>query len=84
MIVAEIIGYFAGILVAITMIPQIIISLKTKSVKGVSVIMLLTFFASMLLWTIYGILINNYPLIITNGFATIISAIQIFIKFKYD
>ena len=79
-----IIGYMAGILVAITMIPQIIISLKTKSVKGVSMIMLLIFFASMLLWTIYGSLIANYPLIITNGFATIISGIQVLIKIRYS
>ncbi|MCA9487845.1 MAG: hypothetical protein KC516_02690 [Nanoarchaeota archaeon] len=84
MIIVEIIGYLAGILVAITMIPQIKMSLKTKSVKGISTSMLLIFFSSMLLWTIYGILIKNYPLIITNGFATIISGIQVFIKFKYD
>ena len=84
MIITEIIGYIAGILVAITMIPQIKMSLKTKSVKGISTSMLLIFFFSMLLWTIYGILIKNYPLIITNGFATIISGIQVFIKFKYN
>jgi MtN3 and saliva related transmembrane protein len=84
MIITEIIGYLAGILVAITMIPQIKMSLKTKSVKGISTAMLVIFFSSMLFWTIYGFLIINYPLIITNGFATIISGIQVYIKFKYD
>lgn len=42
--VAEIIGYAAGILIAITMIPQIIVSLKTKNVKGLSTLMLTIFF----------------------------------------
>ena len=80
---AEIIGYIAGILIAITMIPQIIISIKTKSVEGISMLMLIIFFTSMLLWTIYGIMINSYPLTITNGIATIVSGIQVYIKIKY-
>lgn len=83
MIITELIGYAAWILVAVTMIPQIRISLKTKSVKWVSTSMLLIFFSSMLLRTLYWILIENYPLIITNGFATIVSWIQVYIKFKY-
>jgi MtN3 and saliva related transmembrane protein len=84
MLFAEIIGYIAGILIAITMIPQIKVSLKTKSVKGLSTSMVVIFFMSVFLWTVYGILIKSYPLIITDGFATIISGIQVCIKFKYN
>jgi MtN3 and saliva related transmembrane protein len=83
MFFTEIIGYLAGILITITMIPQIYVSLKTKSVKGVSLLMLIIFFSSMILWTIYGFLIKNYPLLITNGLATIISGIQVIIKLKF-
>ena len=80
----EIIGYIAGILIAITMIPQLYVSLKTKSVEGVSLIMLIIFFISMVCWLIYGVLIKNYPLIIFNGLATIVSGIQLFIKIKFQ
>ena len=84
MLIAEIIGFAAGILIAITMVPQILLSLKTKSVKNISTSMLIIFFLSMVLWTVYGVLINSHPLIITNGVATIVSGIQLYIKFKFD
>lgn len=79
----ELIGYIAGILIAITMIPQIRTSLKTKNVEGLSLAMLIMFFLSMLLWAIYGYLIKSYPLLLTNGFATIVAGIQLYIKLKY-
>lgn len=80
----EIIGYLAGVLIAITMFPQLYISIKTKSVTGISLLMLIIFFLSMVCWVIYGLLIANYPIIIFNGIATIISGIQLFIKIKYS
>lgn len=80
----EIIGYIAGVLIAITMVPQLYISIKTKSVVGVSLVMLVIFFISMVCWFVYGLLIENYPIIIFNGLATFVSGIQLFIKFKYS
>ena len=80
----ELVGYIAGLLIAITMVPQIITSVRTKNVEGVSKAMLLIFFSSMILWFVYGILIKNYPIIVTNGIAALISGIQVFIKFKYS
>lgn len=82
--IAEIIGYIAGVLIAITMIPQIRVSLHTKNVEGVSKSMLVIFFFSMLLWALYGVLIDSYPLMITNGVATLVAGFQVYIKFKYQ
>ena len=79
----NLIGYSAGILIAITMIPQIRLSLKTKDVGGLSFTMLTVFFLSMLLWAIYGYLIHSYPLLLTNGLATIVAGVQLSIKFRY-
>ena len=77
-------GYIAGILIAITMIPQIIMSLRTRNVEGLSVIMLVIFLLSMILWTLYGYFISSYPLMLTNGFATIIAGIQLYIKVRFS
>ena len=84
MFTTEIIGYIAGILIVTTMIPQIYLSLKTKDLKGLSLLMIIIFFFSMLLWSIYGFLIRSYPLLITNSLATVISGIQLFIKLFYN
>jgi MtN3 and saliva related transmembrane protein len=82
-IFVEIIGFGAGFLMAITMLPQIIKSLKTKSVDDISTYMLLAYALSSLLWVVYGILIQSMPVAITDGFAFCMVSIQIFIKIKY-
>ena len=81
--VINIIGFTAGFLMAITMIPQIIRSLKTKSVEDISLLMLVIYVTSAILWTIYGILIKSLPVAITDGFAFCVSSVQLFIKIKY-
>jgi MtN3 and saliva related transmembrane protein len=80
----ELIGYTAGFLMASTMIPQIIRSLKTKSVEDISIYMLLIYMVSSLLWTIYGISIQAMPVAIADGFALLVGITQFFIKLKYQ
>ncbi len=79
----NLIGFTAGTLMAITMIPQIIQSLKTKSVEDISLLMLLLYVIAAFLWMIYGILIKSLPVAITDGFAFCVSSTQLFIKIKY-
>jgi MtN3 and saliva related transmembrane protein len=80
----ELVGYSAGVLIAFTMIPQIIQSIRTKSVKDVSVYMIIVFIVGLFLWTIYGILIKSVPIIISDGFGCCIGIIQLVIKLKYN
>lgn len=82
-IVINIIGFTAGFLMAITMVPQIIKSLKTKSVGDISLLMLVIYVTSAILWMIYGILIKSLPVAIMDGFAFCVSSLQLFIKIKY-
>lgn len=82
-IIVNTIGFAAGFLMAITMIPQIIKSLKTKSVEDISLLMLIIYVASAFLWVIYGILIKSLPVAITDAFAFCVSSMQLAIKIKY-
>jgi len=79
----EIIGYAAGILTLVTMIPQIIKSLKTKKVEDVSYLMVVVFALSMLLWVLYAVLIESWPIIITNTIAFVITCVQFTLMVKY-
>jgi MtN3 and saliva related transmembrane protein len=78
----DFVGYAAGFLVSITMIPQIYKSIKYKKTNDVSLGMLIIFFISMLLWVVYGFLIENKPLIIFNGIATVVGGFQLYLKIK--
>lgn len=82
-ILIELIGYTAGTLTLITMIPQIIKSYKTKRVEDISFLMVIVFALGALLWTIYGYLINSMPVFIMDAIAFVTATIQIILMLRY-
>lgn len=81
----EIIGYLAGILSVLTFLPQIFKLYRTKSSNDLSAFMIIIFNSSVILWFVYGVSLNNLPMIIANLaiiFLTLIILIMIFIYRK--
>ncbi|EHP84122.1 SemiSWEET transporter [Methanotorris formicicus] len=62
----DMIGYIAGTLTTFASLPQLIKSLKTNDMSGVSLYFVVTFTLGLSLWLVYGILKNDYPIIIFN------------------
>ena len=62
--VAELIGYAAAFCGTVSLIPQIIKLCKERSAKAISATMYLIYTIGVVLWLIYGIMINSIPLII--------------------
>jgi MtN3 and saliva related transmembrane protein len=60
----EIVGFLAGLLVAVALAPQLIKSWKTKSVKDISIVWTLIFMAGLLLWVVYAVVNVIVPLAI--------------------
>jgi len=83
-LIVELIGFTAATTGTLLMLPQILKSIKTKRVDDISFGMLVLYFLNCLLWLIYGILIINLPIIISNFIALIISIIQLILKKKYS
>lgn len=63
----EIIGFMAGICLAGSALPQLIKSIKTKDVSGISLLMLLLIMSGSLLWLTYGIIVKSISMIICNS-----------------
>jgi MtN3 and saliva related transmembrane protein len=80
----DIIGFAAGILISINLIPQIIHTLKTKSVEDISIWMFLIYDLGLALWVTYGIVINSLPVLIMDGLAFLGSLFMTYIKLKYN
>jgi len=79
----KIIGASAATLTMFSFIPQIARSLRTKSVKDVSPVTLFQLSCGAVLWTIYGIYLQD-PIIITANLVTLATlAILLFLYFKY-
>lgn len=78
----EIIGLTAAAMGGISLLPQVLKVLKTKSTKDISREMFLLLAGSIFLWLVYGILLNNLPIIIANFFGFIQALIILFFKIE--
>lgn len=81
--VADIIGFAAGILIAVSMIPQVAKAYKTKSVQDLSFLMLLIIALGTAFWMAYGIMIASLPIVTMDGFGFLVNAVLIFMKIRY-
>ena len=80
----QIIGIGAGILTSVSMLPQLIKTIKEKQAEDLSIIMILVLMSGIGGWIWYGILRNDVPIIFTNCFSFLINSILLFFRVKYD
>jgi MtN3 and saliva related transmembrane protein len=76
-------GYLAGALTAFAFLPQLLKVIKTKSTKDISLAMFVVICTGILLWLIYGILINSLPIILANAMTLIIAGLILLLKIRY-
>ncbi|ODS86669.1 MAG: hypothetical protein ABS46_00805 [Cytophagaceae bacterium SCN 52-12] len=69
----DLIGLSAGLLTSTAMVPQLTKVLKTRETENLSVAMILVLIAGVGLWTYYGILKSELPIILSNGFSVLIN-----------
>jgi MtN3 and saliva related transmembrane protein len=79
-----IIGLVAGTLTTIAFVPQLTKTWKSKSAQDISLGMFLLFCSGVLLWLIYGVLIDALPVILANTVTLILSGAILILKLKYD
>ena len=60
-------GYAAGAITTGSFLPQVYKTYKTKSVEDLSYWMLLLMLTGLILWLLYGIELNELPIILTNA-----------------
>ncbi len=80
----EWIGIAAGVLTALSMLPQLIKVVKEKHVEDLSLVMLLVLISGLVLWVVYGFIRNDAPLIYTNIFSVGVNLALVFYRFKYS
>ncbi|HZB14755.1 MAG TPA: SemiSWEET transporter [Chryseolinea sp.] len=79
----EIIGIAAGICTAISLLPQIIKVLKEKKAQDISLFYLLVLLCGLALWTYYGFLRDDIPIIATNMFSMLLNIIMLVLGVVY-
>lgn len=80
---ATTVGLLAGTLTSIAAIPQLIKTLQTRHVRDISIWQPLLLAFGVALWMMYGILIDDLPLILANITPLICNAVLTGMKIYY-
>ncbi len=79
----QFIGIGAGILTSVSMLPQLVKTLKKKEAEDLSLIMILVLMSGLGAWIWYGILRKDLPILLTNCFSFLLNSVLLFLRFKY-
>ena len=71
--IEQVVGIAAGVLTSISMLPQLIKLIQERKADALSPVMLIILVSGLSLWTYYGILREDWPIIITNSFSLILN-----------
>jgi MtN3 and saliva related transmembrane protein len=78
-----IIGLIAAAFTTISLLPQLIKVWKSKSTKDISTGMFSLYCGGVFLWFVYGVYLNNSPIVIANSLAFVQGLIILIFKAKY-
>ena len=76
-------GYFAGFLTTVSLVPQVIKIWTTKSADDFSLMMLLIWCTGISCWLVYGVLLDAAPIILWNVSTLLLAVAIIVMKLKF-
>jgi MtN3 and saliva related transmembrane protein len=79
----SLVGFGAGTLCTLAYLPQALHSFRTKSVRDISLIMLVSLNIGLLLWVAYGFLIHSLPIILPNAVTFFLAFPLLIMKLRY-
>lgn len=78
-----ILGLVAGTLTTAAFFPQLLLVLRTRSTHDISLAMYVVINSGILLWLVYGLLVNSVPVILANAVTLCISMAILVLKLRY-
>jgi MtN3 and saliva related transmembrane protein len=80
---AAVVGFAAGTLCTLAYLPQALHSFRTKSVRDISLTMLVSLNVGLLLWVAYGFLIHSLPIILPNAVTLFLAFPLLVMKLRF-
>lgn len=80
----DLVGFIGGGCTTLSFIPQVVLVLKTKSTKDISLLMYSVFVFGIFLWLLYGLLSGALPVIIPNLITFVLAGAILIMKIKND
>ncbi|WP_395668540.1 SemiSWEET transporter [Rhodoferax sp.] len=79
----DIIGAIAATLTTLSFMPQVLHTLRTKDVSGISLGMYSVFTLGVSLWLVYGIMLGELPIIVANAITVALASTILWMKLRY-
>lgn len=79
----DILGYSAGAITSLTFLPQVIKTWKLRSAKEISLLMFIIAAINEVMWIIYGALLDNWVIILTNIIVLSMALTMIYFKLRF-
>jgi MtN3 and saliva related transmembrane protein len=79
-VLISILGFAAASLTTLAFLPQTLQSWKTRDLSGISLSMYSLFTAGVILWIIYAIYIDSWPVLVANVFTLGMSSSMLYLK----
>ncbi|MFQ5464472.1 MAG: SemiSWEET family sugar transporter [Thermodesulfobacteriota bacterium] len=78
-----ILGIAAGTLTTGSLLPQVLKAWKTRHTKDLSLVMFLLLFTGVGLWFLYGVAINDFPVMLANFVSLVLILAILSFKLRY-
>ena len=83
MFLVSLTGFAAGTLCTLAYLPQALHSFRSKAVRDLSLLMLISLNLGLVLWVGYGFMIHSLPIILPNAVTFFLSAPLLMMKLRY-
>jgi MtN3 and saliva related transmembrane protein len=79
----DVLGYVAGILVVISLLPQAVKSWRTKLTRDISLTRYIVYVTGLVLWIAYAAIIQNGPVAVMNSVGLVLAVSILCLKLRY-
>lgn len=79
---AEAFGAAAGTLTTAAFVPQVVKTIRSRSTRDISLTMWMMFWLGVVLWTVYGVILGRWAIIIPNCLTLVLAGIVLVIKLR--
>ena len=73
----------AAILTTATFVPQAVRIIRHRETKAISLVMYVAFASGVAFWLLFGVLIHNWPIIVSNAITLVLTLAIVAMKLRY-
>ena len=79
---AQALGFVAAALTTFAFIPQVLYCWKTRDTRSISLGMYACFCLGVLLWLVYGLMVQQWPVVAANAVTLVLASSILYLKLK--